>query len=89
MISKKLKICNKKGLHARAAAKVVSLANNFKSNITLVKDGKDADARSIMKILMLSASKGTSINVQIDGEDQENAMKSIVKLFNQGFDEGI
>ena len=45
--------------------------------------------RNIMKILMLSASKGTSINVQIDGEDQENAMKSIVKLFNQGFDEGI
>ena len=89
MISRKLKICNKKGLHARAAAKVVSLANNFKSDITLVKDGKDADARSIMKILMLSASKGTSINVRIDGEDQENAMKSIVELFNQGFDEGI
>ena len=44
MISRKLKICNKKGLHARAAAKVVSLANNFKSDITLVKDGKDADA---------------------------------------------
>ncbi len=62
-----MKILNKLGLHARAAAKVVSVANEYKSNITLKKDKKNADAKSIMKILMLSASKGSSIEIIIDG----------------------
>ena len=80
-------ILNKLGLHARAAAKVVSTANEFESTIILTKDGKSADARSIMKILMLSASQGSSINVEIDGADQNDAMKSIERLFNNKFDE--
>jgi len=80
-------ILNKLGLHARAAAKVVSTANEFESTIILTKDGKNADARSIMKILMLSASQGSSINVEIDGADQSDAMKSIERLFNNKFDE--
>ena len=80
-------ILNKLGLHARAAAKVVSTANEFESTIILTKDGKNADARSIMKILMLSASQGSSINVEIDGADQNDAMKSIERLFNNKFDE--
>ena len=80
-------ILNKLGLHARAAAKVVSTANKFESTIILTKDGKNADARSIMKILMLSASQGSSINVEIDGADQNDAMKSIERLFNNKFDE--
>ena len=87
MITKKLMILNKLGLHARAAAKVVSTANEFESTIILTKDGKNADARSIMKILMLSASQGSSINVEIDGADQNDAMKSIERLFNNKFDE--
>ena len=87
MIVKKLKILNKLGLHARAAAKVVSAANEFKSDIVLVKDGKNADARSIMKLLMLSASKGSNISVEVDGTDQRDAMQSIEKLFNNKFDE--
>jgi len=87
MITKKLIILNKLGLHARAAAKVVSTANEFESTIILTKDGKNADARSIMKILMLSASQGSSINVEIDGADQNDAMKSIERLFNNKFDE--
>ena len=87
MITKKLIILNKLGLHARAAAKVVSTANEFESTIILTKDGKNADARSIMKILMLSASQGSSINVEIDGADQSDAMKSIERLFNNKFDE--
>ena len=87
MITKKLKILNKLGLHARAAAKVVSTANDFKSTITITKDGKIADARSIMKLLMLSASKGSNISVEVDGTDQRDAMQSIEKLFNNKFDE--
>ena len=87
MIKKKLTILNKLGLHARAAAKVVSTANDFKSTITITKDGKIADARSIMKLLMLSASKGSNISVEVDGTDQKDAMQSIEKLFNNKFDE--
>ena len=87
MITKKLTILNKLGLHARAAAKVVSTANEFESTIIITKDGKNADARSIMKLLMLSASQGTRISVEVDGIDQKDAMKSIEKLFNNKFDE--
>ena len=87
MITKKLTIQNKLGLHARAAAKVVSTANEFESTIIITKDKKNADARSIMKLLMLSASQGSSISVEIDGVDQKDAMKSIEKLFNNKFDE--
>ena len=89
MISKSMKILNKLGLHARAAAKVVSVANEYKSNITLKKDKKNADAKSIMKILMLSASKGSSIEIIIDGNDQDDAMNAIVELFENGFGEGL
>ncbi len=89
MISKKLTILNKLGLHARAAAKLVALSNNFNSEIILVKDNKSADARSIMKLLMLSASKGSVLEVKITGNDQEEAMSSIEKLFLNGFDEGL
>ena len=89
MISKSMKILNKLGLHARAAAKVVSVANEYKSNITLKKDKKNADAKSIMKILMLSASKGSSIEIIIDGNDQDDAMNAIVELFKNGFGEGL
>ena len=87
MITKHLTILNKLGLHARAAAKIVSTANEFESTIIITKDGKNADARSIMKLLMLSASQGTRISVVVDGVDQKDAMKSIEKLFNNKFDE--
>ena len=80
-------VLNKLGLHARAAAKVVSTANKFESTIIITKDGKNADARSIMKLLMLSASQGSSISVEVNGADQSDAMKSIEKLFNNKFDE--
>ena len=87
MITKKLTILNKLGLHARAAAKIVSTANEFESTIIITKDGKNADARSIMKLLMLSASQGSRISVEVDGVDQKDAMKSIEKLFNNKFNE--
>ncbi len=87
MITKKLMVLNKLGLHARAAAKVVSTANKFESTIIITKDGKNADARSIMKLLMLSASQGSSIIIEVNGSDQNDAMRSIERLFNNKFDE--
>ena len=87
MITRDLPVLNKLGLHARAAAKVVFIANKFVSDITLVKDNKQADARSIMKILMLSASKNSIINITIKGSDEIQAMNSIERLFQNKFDE--
>ena len=84
-----MKIVNELGLHARAAAKVVSIANEFKSDITLKKDKKNADAKSIMKILMLSASKGASVDIIVDGSYLNEAMDAVVKLFKNGFDERL
>ena len=89
MITRDLQVLNKLGLHARAAAKLVFIANKFVSDITLVKDDKQADARSIMKILMLSASKDSIINIIIDGNDEIQAMNSIEKLFQNKFDEDL
>ena len=89
MITRNLQVLNKLGLHARAAAKVVFIANKFVSDITLVKDNKQADARSIMKILMLSASKDSTINITIKGSDEIKAMDSIVNLFQNKFDEDL
>jgi len=87
MITKDIQVLNKLGLHARAAAKLVFIANKFVSDITLVKDDKQADARSIMKILMLSASRDSIINITVEGNDEIQAMNSIEKLFQNKFDE--
>jgi len=87
MVTKDLQVLNKLGLHARAAAKLVFIANKFVSDITLVKDDKQADARSIMKILMLSASRDSIINITVEGNDEIQAMNSIEKLFQNKFDE--
>ena len=89
MITKDIQVLNKLGLHARAAAKLVFIANKFVSDITLVKDDKRADARSIMKILMLSASRDSIINITVEGNDEIQAMNSIEKLFQNKFDEDL
>ena len=89
MITRDLQVLNKLGLHARAAAKLVFIANKFVSDITLVKDDKRADARSIMKILMLSASRDSIINITVEGNDEIQAMNSIEKLFQNKFDEDL
>ena len=89
MITRDLQVLNKLGLHARAAAKLVFIANKFVSDITLVKDDKQADARSIMKILMLSASRDSIINITVEGNDEIQAMNSIEKLFQNKFGEDL
>ena len=89
MITRDLQVLNKLGLHARAAAKLVFIANKFVSDITLIKDDKRADARSIMKILMLSASRDSIINITIEGKDEVQAMNSIERLFQNKFDEDL
>tara|TARA_Y100000813_G_C23819179_1_gene192147 strand:+ start:71 stop:340 length:270 start_codon:yes stop_codon:yes gene_type:complete len=87
MKEKKLLIKNKLGLHARAAAKIVTLTNKFHSDIKIKRDNKIADAKSIMKILMLSASKGSEILITADGKDEVSAINNLQRLIERNFDE--
>lgn len=87
MISKKMKIINRLGLHARAAAQLVKLANQFSSEITIEKDGESVNAKSIMGILMLAAVCGADITVKVDGSDAQEAMSAIEEMVNDGFGE--
>ena len=85
---KKLKISNELGLHARAAAKIVALAAQYRSALFLRKDDQEVDGGSILSILALACPKGTEIEVKTLGEDSEALMKAIVVLFEQKFGEG-
>lgn len=87
MITKDLTVANKLGLHARAAAKLVALASNFASEISLQKGSRKINGKSIMGVMMLAASQHTIVNVVVTGEDEQQAMMEIEKLFNNFFDE--
>lgn len=88
MINEKITIINKLGLHARAAAKLVATASAFGSTVKIQKDSREADAKSIMAVMMLAAAKGTEITFQIEGSDEEAAWEAIQTLINNRFDEG-
>ncbi len=90
MQQRTLTITNRLGLHARAAAKVVKLAVGFQSDILLVRSDsqqKRADAKSILGILLLAASKGTVIDVIADGADEAQALESLCALIENKFGE--
>ncbi len=89
MLEDKVKIINPLGLHARAAAQLVRLAGTFRSDIKLLRTDNNviADAKSILSVLTLAASKGTELELKIEGEDEEEAFKSICDIFAKGFGE--
>lgn len=87
MITTQLTIINKYGLHARAAAKFVSAASAFQSEIKVGRDDKLVDAKSIMSVMMLAASIGTVLNFEINGHDEEQALDAIDQLIKNRFDE--
>ena len=86
-MKKRITIINKLGLHARAAAKIVTLTNKYKSNVQIKNGEKVADAKSIMKLLMLSAPKGTELTIIANGDDESTALKSLANLIENKFDE--
>ena len=83
-----IQIVNKLGLHARAAAKLVTLAAKFKSDIKVSKDGKEVSGKSIMGVMMLAAGKGSRVTFRAEGPDAEKALDAIEALINRKFDEG-
>jgi phosphocarrier protein HPr len=82
-----VRIANKKGLHARASAKIVEAAVRFQSRIRISKDGQTVDARSIMGLMMLAASEGSEIAVEAEGTDAATALAAIVALTEAKFGE--
>jgi phosphocarrier protein HPr len=89
MIERHVVITNRLGLHARAAALLVRTANTFQSAIRLERVDKTAaaDAKSILSVLMLAASRGTELLMTADGTDEEAAINSLCGLFSSGFGE--
>lgn len=87
MIRKDVEIVNKLGLHARAAAKFVTCASGFASQIQVLRDTRRVNGKSIMGVMMLAASQGSQITLEIDGEDEAAACRALEGLVAARFDE--
>lgn len=87
MICRRLTIINKLGLHARAAGKFVSTAGRFESNVMVKRGEREINGKSIMGVMLLAAGRGSEIELEIDGADEEQAMEALTKLINSRFGE--
>ena len=87
MVTQDILIINRLGLHARAAAQLVRMANEYPCDIRLSKDGQDSDAKSVMEVLMLGATEGTTLKLSANGDKEDEALKSIVDMFAARFNE--
>lgn len=87
MRSQALTIVNRLGLHARAAAKFVSLASQFNSEIVLARNDRQVNGKSIMGIMMLAAGQGANVELNVDGDDENEAMEALCELIVGGFGE--
>lgn len=88
MISTKITIINKLGLHARAAAKLVGTTALYRCQSRIGVNGRMADAKSIMAVMMLAASQGTEVDLEFDGDDEQQAHDALIALINDRFGEG-
>jgi phosphotransferase system HPr (HPr) family protein len=86
-LERQTEVINRLGLHARASAKLVKSAGRYTSSILIGTDSETVDGKSIMGLMMLAATQGTTMTITIEGEDAENAMHDIVGLFENRFDE--
>ncbi len=86
-LSAVVRITNKRGLHARASAKIVEAAARYQSEIMVIKDGQAVDARSIMGLMMLAASMGSEVELTAEGPDAQEAMTAIIALAAAKFGE--
>lgn len=87
MFKEEVMLKNETGLHARPASVFVKEASKFTSDVKVIKDGKEYNAKSIMGILSMGAGKGDLITVQAQGSDAEEAVKTLIKLVNDNFNE--
>jgi len=87
LVEKKIQVVNKLGLHARPAAMLVQKASKFKSDIKLQKEDIEANAKSILSVMMLAAEVESFVIIKAEGEDEEQAVEAIAKLFEERFGE--
>ncbi len=80
-------IRNRKGLHARASAKFVKLAETFKASVTVIRDGQAVGGTSIMGLMMLAAGPGSVLHLRAEGPDGPEAIEALVRLVEEGFGE--
>jgi phosphocarrier protein HPr len=88
--SKEIVVLNSLGLHARPAMQFVDLANQFKSDVKVIKGGEEpceADGKSVMQMIILAATQGTPLKIEANGEDAEHAVTQLAELFNEKFGE--
>lgn len=87
MVQREIQVTNKLGLHARPAAMLVQTASKFKSEITLKKEDVEANAKSILSVMMLAAEVGSFVIIKAEGEDEEQAVGVLSKMFEDKFGE--
>ena len=88
MQQREIEIVNKLGLHARASAKLTQLAAKYQCDVSLARNGRKVNAKSIMGVMMLAAGKGSRIVLETDGPDETEAMDAIAVLIGDCFGEG-
>lgn len=88
MRKKSVPVVNKLGLHARASAKLTQVASQFAAQVFIARGARRVNAKSIMGVMMLAAARGTTVEIETDGADEEAAMAAIEKLFADKFGEG-
>ena len=87
MISRDIEIINKLGLHARASAKLTQLAAKFQCGVWMTRERKRVNAKSIMGVMMLAAGKGSTVTLETEGADEQEAMDALVQLIEARFGE--
>ncbi|HSL20711.1 MAG TPA: HPr family phosphocarrier protein [Vicinamibacterales bacterium] len=87
MVSRTVPVTNALGLHARAAARFVHTASTFASRVRVTRDGREMDGKSILGLLLLSASHGSVITISTEGADEQQALDTLVRLAEEGFGE--
>jgi phosphocarrier protein HPr len=89
LTSRRILVVNQLGIHARAAAKFVHLATRFHAQVSVAREARRIDGKSIMGILLLAAARGTTIEISADGQDEEAAVAALAELVQTGFGEDV
>ena len=87
MMKRTITVSNRLGLHARAAAKLTQAASRFQSGVWISRNGRRVNAKSIMGVMMLAAGRGSQLEIETDGADEEVAIEAIERLFGEKFGE--
>ena len=89
-VSREVRVVNSRGFHARPAMQFADLANQFTSNVKVVKGGEEpgeADGKSVMQLIILAAVEGTPMRIEVEGDDADEAVGKLAELFETGFGE--